>query len=301
VDVVCGINVDNWHTALAARALGRPLITQIGSTFLPRPARWILSPPVAMASDVVMSTGRSVGEAHPGVRRLGERFIPFFSPVDVDEFSPRAELRDRARRLLGLPSDACVVGTVGNVSPQKGHEYFVEAAHLLRKSGRDLYFVILGASLVTQGPYRERLQKQASDRGLLNDGRLQFFEPGSDVSTFAQAIDIFWMTSRERGEGVPTSVLEAMALSLPVVTTDTGAVREAVIDGTTGFVVTPDRPADVVRCTEVLLEDTELRRRMGEASRVRAEQEFALRRCASTHVHALELALSRGTTPAKGL
>jgi glycosyltransferase involved in cell wall biosynthesis len=116
------------------------------------------------------------------------------------------------------------------------------------------------------------------------------------VSQLAPALDLFWLTSEPRSEGVPTTVEEAMALGIPVVAANVGGVREIVHDGETGSLVPPRDPAALVDATLPLLGDAALRRRLGEAARVRAVADFDLDRCADTHVTAFERAIAHRAT-----
>jgi glycosyltransferase involved in cell wall biosynthesis len=111
------------------------------------------------------------------------------------------------------------------------------------------------------------------------------------VSQLAPALDVFWLTSEPRSEGIPTTVEEAMALGIPVVAADVGGVREIVDDGMTGFLVPSRDPEALVAATEPLLDDPARRRQMGEAARLRAEADFNLDRCADSHVIAFERAV----------
>jgi glycosyltransferase involved in cell wall biosynthesis len=140
------------------------------------------------------------------------------------------------------------------------------------------------------------LLDEAESLGLRVGRDLLVVDPGSRVSELAPALDLFWLTSEPRSEGLPTTVEEAMALGIPVVATNVGGLRELVHDEETGSLVPPRDPEALVAATELLLDDPALRRRFGEAARVRAVEEFNLDRCADTHVTAFERALEHRST-----
>jgi glycosyltransferase involved in cell wall biosynthesis len=98
------------------------------------------------------------------------------------------------------------------------------------------------------------------------------------------------MTSVPKSEGVPTVVMEAMAIGLPIVTTEVGGVRDIVHHGEQGFVVPPLDPSALARATVPLLDDPELRRRTGEAGRRFAVERCRTEMCLRTHLHAFEVA-----------
>ncbi|MBZ5515067.1 MAG: WecB/TagA/CpsF family glycosyltransferase, partial [Acidobacteriia bacterium] len=266
-----------------------PVVWQLLSTFAPLPVRLVLMPAVVYLSDVVMTTGLAIARAHPGATRLGHRWMPFYPPVDTSEFRPDQTRRALARQELGVPPEGLLVGTVGNFNWQKGHEFFVEAAAHAQQRSRNVFFRLLGASTPTQASYyEEKVKKLAARLGLLSKGVLQFVEPGNRVAALLPAFDIFMLTSR--AEGVPTSILEAMACGLPVIATDVGAVREVVDEGSTGRVVPPRNSKALAAAILDLLQSPSTRSEMGAVARAKAVERYDTRVCAETHLAAYELA-----------
>jgi glycosyltransferase involved in cell wall biosynthesis len=295
VDVVVVVGLENPHGAVAARLERLPIIWQITATHTPVAFTRAIMPLIVRWADVVMTTGRKIAAQQPGLLEgCRDRWVPFVSPVDVDLFTPDAGRRARARRELGLADDDVVIGTVGNRNPQKGHETFVRAAALLRRTHPDVRFVILGGRDENHAARDDAMWREAESLGLTMGRDLLVVDPGYRVSELAPALDIFWLSSVPRSEGVPTVIMEAMALGLPVVATDVGGVTDVVADGVTGFVVPALDPGALASETATLLDSDELRRRMGAAARTRAVAEFRTERCVETHVGAFELALAHG-------
>lgn len=277
------------HGAIAAHLEHVPVVWQLLGTFAPLPIRTAFMPAVLYLSDIVMTTGQAIARAHPGASSLGKRLVPFYPPVDTEEFRPDPVRRARAREELGIPPDALLVGTVGNLNWVKGHDLLVRAAALVRQRIPNTFFRILGATTSTQVRYyEEHVRSLAGRLGLLREERLQFVEPGSRVAEFLPAFDLFVLTSR--AEGVPTSVLEAMACGLPVVSTDVGAVREVVEEGTTGRVVASRDSHAVAAPIIELLSKPNLRQAMGSAARKIAVERYDISACAETHLAAYKLA-----------
>jgi glycosyltransferase involved in cell wall biosynthesis len=293
IDLVVLAGLENPHAAIAGRMEGRPVIWQLIGTITPMAFRRLMMPLVKRLADVVMTTGQTVARMHPGTAGLGDRLVPFFSPVDVDSFAPDAARRAAARRELGISDDELIVGNVGNINPQKGHRTFVQAAAALRRAHPDVRFVILGESYANHRKYENAVWHEARALGLIPTQNLIIRSPGSRVAELAAAFDIFWLPSVPRSEGVPTVVVEAMALGLPVVSTNVGGVVDIVHQGETGFVVPPLSPRDLARATMGLVEDPELRTRMGAAGRRFAVAECRTEVCAATHVRAFKRALAR--------
>jgi glycosyltransferase involved in cell wall biosynthesis len=293
IDLVQINGLINPHGAIAARLEGAAVVWQLLDTRPPMIARRALMPLVTRLADVVMSTGMAVARQHPGALGLERRLMLFFPPVDTDRFKPDPARRAHARAELGLTEHDVVVGNVGNINPQKGHLTFVRAAAELRRAHPGVRFVILGAAYEHFAAYTASFLRAAQASGLRLERDLIIRAPGARVALLEQAFDIFWLTSDPRSEGIPTALEEAMALALPVVAVDVGAVREAVNDRSSGFIVPPLEPVALAGATVPLLEDRELRRRMGIEGRRRALECFTVDACYDTHARAYRAALKR--------
>jgi glycosyltransferase involved in cell wall biosynthesis len=103
---------------------------------------------------------------------------------------------------------------------------------------------------------------------------VKFLGQRPDPEMVLAAMDVYALTSVS--EGLPNTVLEAMATGLPVVSTRVGGVEELVEHGVTGFVVPPNDPDALAKTLALLLRDESLRRTAGAAGRLRAESEFAI-------------------------
>ncbi|MGE0229526.1 MAG: glycosyltransferase [Dehalococcoidia bacterium] len=291
IDLVVIAGLTNPHAAIAARLEGIPVVWQLVDTRAPLALRRALTPLVTALADSVMTTGAEVARVHPGLESARDRLIVFAPPVDTTDFRPDPGRRTGARRTLGVPDHALVVGAVGNLNPQKGHEYFIRAAAGVSARYPDARFRILGGQTPTQAAYAARLRAEVRDARLSEPDTFAILDPEADVAALVPALDVLVLSSVPRSEGVPTVILEAMACGIPVVATDVGAVREVVEDGATGFVVPPLDPDATARATLRLLDDPVLRRRMGDLARQRAVERYDVEVCADVHVRAFEAAL----------
>lgn len=289
IDVVLINGLVNPHAGIAARLEGVPVVWQILDTRTPVVVRRAMMPLVTRLADVVMSTGMEVARVHPGAVGLNERLVPFFPPVETSRFAPDPGRRKAARLALGIPEEARVVGTVGNLNPQKGHEYLLHAARLIRAKNPNTVLRILGAHTPTHAGYARRLHEEAREFGF--EPRATFVDPGSRVDELLPAFDVFVLASVPRSEGIPTAILEAMACELPVVATDVGAVSEVVEAGVTGVVVPPCDALAVARAVGSLLDDPGLSSRMGIEARRRAVARYDVEACADAHLRAFEASI----------
>jgi glycosyltransferase involved in cell wall biosynthesis len=291
IDLVVVNGLANPQCALAAHLEKRPVVWQLVDTRSPMLLRRLLMPFVKAWADVVLTTGKRVADLHPGTEKLGDYLRMFFPPVDTKIFRPDPSKRLVARQALGLMPDDVVVGNVSNITPQKDHATFLRAAVELRRAHADARFVILGAEDPNRSDYAPGLWRLASQSGLRLGRELIVRDPGSHVADLAAAFDIFWLTSESKSEGVPTVIEEAMAMALPVVTTNVGAVTEVVEDGVTGFVVKPRDYIAIARATSTLLADHVRSESMGKEARRRAVDRYAIERCADEQLGAFELAI----------
>jgi glycosyltransferase involved in cell wall biosynthesis len=293
VDLVQVSGLVNPHAGIAARLERLPVVWQLLDTRAPLSVRIVMAPVVHRLADVVMSTGLKVAAQHPGMRRLGDRLLPYTPPVDLAEFRPDSGRRQIARSRLGIPEDAVAIGTLANLNPQKGHEHLLRAFSRLRPSAGKVCLRILGSSTPTHLTYRDRLLAEASRLGLARDGGFAVIDPGREAHLMLPGLDIFALASTPRSEGIPTVVLEAMACGLPVVATDVGAVTDVVSHGITGFVTDPSRRLQLTRALDRLVHDPSLRASLGSAGRAKAEAEFGIEGSADAHAEAYRRAVAR--------
>jgi glycosyltransferase involved in cell wall biosynthesis len=291
VDVVQVHGPTNPHGALAARREGTAVVWQLYEMRTPMPLRVAFMPLVRRLSDVAMSTGYEVARRYPGAIGLGDRLVTFVPPVDTEEFRPDPDRRAAARRELGLPDEALAIGTLGNLNPDKGHEYLVRAAARLRGDHPNLRVRVLGAHSPPHARYEARVRSSAKKLGLEEERDIGFLDPGTRAADLLPAFDVFVLASRR--EGIPTAVLEAMACRVAVVTTDVGAVREVVEDGITGLVVQPRDPRALAEAIDGLLRDPGRRAAMAAAARQSVEQHHDLDACADAHAAAYRIAIDR--------
>lgn len=195
--------------------------------------------------------------------------------IDTDRFSPDGDpvARRRLREELGAPADAVVVTFVGRLVAEKGLVELATAfAGLARRDPRPVLWLV-GDVLDSE---RDRGAPDAVGRIVSAAGaadRVRFLGRRTDVPAVLQASDVFTLPSHR--EGMPVSVMEAMACGLPVVVTDIRGSREAVIHGDCGLIVPARDPAALAAALIGLVEDEVLRRRLGDAARERVLDHYS--------------------------
>jgi glycosyltransferase involved in cell wall biosynthesis len=168
--------------------------------------------------------------------------------LDTTRRTARLGIRDR----LGLPPGARIAANVAALVPHKGHATLVNAAKGLERRFPDLHWVVAG-----RGQLKEQLETQIEQVGLR--GRVHLIGHIDQPERLIADADLFVMSSQE--EGLGTSVLEAMALGIPVASTTAGGLPELLGQGA-GLLVPPRDPAALARAVARILDDPELGRRL---------------------------------------
>lgn len=186
--------------------------------------------------------------------RIGseEKYIIIRYGIDYKEFEGKC---NKIRQELGIDPDDLVVGMVACFKPQKSPLDFIKLAYLIHHNSPRVKFILVG-----DGVLRKKIERLISNLHL----QLQVILTGwrKDISRILSALDIFVLTSR--WEGLPVTVLEAIASSKPVVATDTGGISEVVKEGETGFLVSPGDMENMSMKISILLNCEELREKVGQ-------------------------------------
>jgi glycosyltransferase involved in cell wall biosynthesis len=204
--------------------------------------------------------------------------------VDLARFSTGAHPEVRARIAAELKVDPAqpIVLCVARLIPEKGVLDFVEAARLACATRRDATYVLAGS-----GPLLEDLRARVADAGL--SGQIKVLGWRNDIQDLVKACDLFVLPSYYM-EGLPVSLLEAMACGKAVVTTRHKGCEDAVVDGETAYLVPVKRPQVLADRMAALIADADLRARMGSAGRARVERVFEIEDCTHEIVETLERA-----------
>jgi glycosyltransferase involved in cell wall biosynthesis len=173
--------------------------------------------------------------------------------IDISKFEHSPSIRKQTRAELGIREDQVLIGAIGNLYPVKGHTYLLAAAALVCKEYPEAVFLIAG-----RGELEHELKSQAAELGI--DRNLLFLGFRDDVHHLLQAMDVFAMSSLS--EGLPVSILEAMASKTPVVSTDVGGIKEVIKHKETGFLVLPQSHGSLAEGLMTCLREEKLRKKI---------------------------------------
>lgn len=191
---------------------------------------------LAPYTDIALAVSRSTADFTVKARLLpAERTKVVYLGVPLEEFSrPRTpEEIGEARRELGIPHGAFAIGTVTRLMPSKGNQYLVEAAPRVLAAVPDARVYIVG-----EGELQPSLEAQAREAGL--GDRLVFCGFRRDVAQVLSALDLLVFPSL--WEGTPLTVLEALAMGKPIVSTDADGLQDVLTNGADAVMV-PRRDA----------------------------------------------------------
>jgi len=173
-----------------------------------------------------------------------ERVTVIYNGIVVEEFSPSVE-PGASRAMLGFDPAVPLVGIVARLHPVKGHQYFLEAAQSVLEQRPEVRFVVVG-----DGPQRAALEEMARRLGIA--GQVAFTGFVSDVRALMADLDLLAISSLWEGFGL--TAVEAMALGIPVVSTEVGGLPEVVLHGETGLLVPPANSAALAKSMIWMLE-----------------------------------------------
>jgi glycosyltransferase involved in cell wall biosynthesis/protein-tyrosine-phosphatase len=200
--------------------------------------------------------------------RLVLPLVEIHNGLDFDNVAPRRS-RELVRQELRIDADAFVIGTVGRLTPVKDQATLLYAAQAARSQHPNLAVLVVG-----DGPLRHKLRALAADLGI--DDACVFTGSRTDVYDLIAAADVFVLSSLS--EGIPMSILEAMALGVPVVATAVGGVPEIFDEQCTGHLVPAgDHEAIAAACLQ-LARDGISRQWMVARARRAARQRFSIDR-----------------------
>jgi glycosyltransferase involved in cell wall biosynthesis len=245
---------DSWVSSIAAKLSGsrpkiirtRHLSTPISRSFL---SRMIYD----MLPDAVMTTGEEIRQRM--IQANGFRASNIFSVptgIDLHRFDPE-------KTVTAFKTESFAVGMVGVLWSWKGHLFFLKAIPEILKHVGNAHFYIAG-----DGPQRENIENAIREMSLRE--HISLLGHREDVPEIMAALDLIVHPSYAN-EGIPQSILQAFAMRKPVIASDTGAIREIVIDRETGLLIKPGDPMEIAESVIELYNNTELMTSLGNEGR----------------------------------
>lgn len=250
----------------------------------------------ATATTVVANSAYTARSVETAAARAHVEVV--HNPVDLTLWDPARIDRAAARARLGAAGERrLLLGVVAQLSPWKGQGTAIEALRLLCDQGIDAHLLLIGsakfvarATRFDNEAYVADLRAQVAQAGL--EERVSWLGEREDVPELVRALDILLLPSLEEPFG--RALIEAMALGVPVISTDVGGPLEIIEHGREGYLVSPHEPAAWAQAIGRIAESPDRAREMGLAGRRRVEAAFTAEHHAARMLDVYERALVRG-------
>jgi len=263
-----------FHASLAGRLVGRLARVPVILTWRQNVSlggRWreVINKWTSKLDDFVVAVSEPARQAE--LKNAGfpkEKIELIYNCIDIDLYTQTEPGEWEAmRESFGIPPNTFLIGFVGRLHLQKGIDTLLEAFSQFAGDHTEARLLIVG-----DGELRSRLEIMAGSLGI--SGQVKFVGVRRNIPEILASLDLFVLPSR--WEGLPLALLEAMAACLPVVATAVGGTPEVVIDGETGLLVPPGDPDALAQAIVFLIENPELRKKMGQAGRKRVAEHFTI-------------------------
>ena len=264
--LICNLNKDVRVAGLAARIAGTPVVLARHGMLLCS-KKWKHKLTLTKLTDGIITNSKTIQETYTGYGWFPTDFVKvIYNGIVIPEHVEQVDFQ------------ACFPGkkiiySAGRLSEQKGFNYLIEAAQILRKKRNDLVFLVSG-----EGKLASILQKQVDNAGLHESFVFEGFT--DDIFPYLKGCDLFVLASLF--EGMPNVVMEAMAMAKPVVATDVNGARELMQDGNTGFIVPPADPNALANAIGSLIDNPEKLSAFGNAGKERVTQHFTMQHMTDT-------------------
>lgn len=212
-------------------------------------------------SSIISDKAVAAGIASP------DRFTTVYSGMELDWFLNASPDRAAVRAELGIPADALVVGKIARLFALKGHDELLDAAPQVVARHPDVRFLLVG-----DGVLQEHLRARCAELGIEENFVFAGLVARERIPEMLSAMDVLAHTSLR--EGLARVLPQALAMGKPCVSFDIDGAPEVVVPGETGFLVRPGDADGLARALNELLDDPELRERLGEGGRQRVDPTF---------------------------
>ncbi len=281
------------YAALARLPFGRkPIVFTEHGRFhpdTPSRKRAVFNNVVLSRRDRIAAVGESVREALVTNEGLPRRRIEVvYNGIDLTPFETEsASSSSEVRREFGLTDQTFLTGQVARLDSIKDHPTAVRTIAKLVEAGEDVHLLIVG-----EGPHRPAIEAEIARTGMEKHVTLAGLR--RDVPRLLDAVDALMLTSVS--EGIPLTIIEAMAAGRPVVCTDVGGLSEVVTAGETGFLAPAGDETALADRLIRLISNHELCQQIGTAGRAVAFDKFSETRMAEAYANLYDECLNRLST-----
>jgi len=232
--------------------------------------RIFLSMIIYSLSDKVVAMSRHQETFLNAIGISSKKTLTIQNGVDLKKFNIwPISIIQKKKRELNLVNAKTVIGCIGRLSQEKGHQYLIDAMNTVCSIIPETHLVLVG-----DGPLSKRLKEHVSALNLTLN--IHFLGNRKDVNEIYPIFDIFALPSLS--EGLSNVILEAMACHIPIIATDIRGNREILVHNETAILVPPALPSSLSEAILMLLEDPEKKDKLARAGREFVEKHFSLLR-----------------------
>ncbi len=189
---------------------------------------------------------------------FNDKIIFISTGVNVDFFNPINYNRGELRKELGLSNSDFIIGYTGRIeNRQKNLLFAIRVVKKVIKNNRNIFFVLVGGS--KDDYWKNRLIEESKSLGINN--QIIFLGRRENIASILKDFDVFLMTSFY--EGMPGSLMEAMSMELPCVTSNAHAFQEIIKTEQNGFLCDLESPKEFSNCLNRLKKESKLRKTIG--------------------------------------
>ena len=203
---------------------------------------------------------------------VNDNMVSILHPaINVNDYAPENFNRKTLKETLGIENDSVVIGIASRISPGKGYEEFLQAAKILKEEFHEkICFLAAGGKSKDEEDYFNNIMLLTHELGI--DNAVKYIGFRENIAEVLSIMDIFVFPSHEESFGV--LLIEAMAAGLPAAASNNAGIPDIITDGETGILVPPKDAVKLADAIRRLIEDKELRTKLGREARKRAEGIF---------------------------
>jgi glycosyltransferase involved in cell wall biosynthesis len=194
--------------------------------------------------------------------------------IDLHKFIPEKFDRDILREKMGIKNNSVVIGLIGRISPLKGHKEFVLAAEKLKPLIPNAVFLVAGGASYGEEVYEKEIRNMVKKTGM--DSQFKFLGFRNDIPEILSVIDILAFPSYEESFGL--TLLESMAMKVPVVAVGNAGILDIVIDNVSGILIPPRDSDALSKGIFKIYQDKNIREKFVNEGRQRVEKYFNLKK-----------------------
>jgi len=267
------------HTkgVIAAKLAGLKVIWELNDTHVPKILKTIFSFISFLADSFIFASERTKKYYLDAVPVRRKKYV-IQSPVNTDFLNPDLKIKSDSFLKKKSFEKKIIIGTVGNVNPNKGHETFIKMASKISQYNKKIVFIVVGPIYESQKKYFNYLSNLIKLKKIRN---IYFIGAKKDIRPILNKIDIYVCSSNN--ESSPLAVWEAMAMKKPIISTNVGDVNRYIKNNINGFLIKVGDVDDLLEKILKLVKNPKLRRKFGNISRKIVKKKLNIDLCSRLH------------------